>query len=110
VELLRLNYVADCQLLSVSFQIRSLMHRGIHCSGQYAPDLTEPPPIPLPIGVFFVYSRRDSNPQSPPYEGGALSIRPHELLFTSDVQKAYLSIYRSLAPPRISALVIVKMY
>ena len=24
------------------------------------------------------YSRWDSNPQSPPYEGGALSIRPHE--------------------------------
>ena len=26
------------------------------------------------------YSRRDSNPQAPPQEGGALSIRPHEQL------------------------------
>ena len=30
-------------------------------------------------GKVFTYSRRDSNPQSPPQEGGALSIRPHEL-------------------------------
>ena len=28
----------------------------------------------------MVYSRQDSRPQSPPQEGGALSIRPHELI------------------------------
>jgi hypothetical protein len=36
--LLNFNSLADEQLASVSPQIRSVMHRSIHCAGQCAPD------------------------------------------------------------------------
>jgi hypothetical protein len=69
--------------------------------------LPRTPPHPLAHG--HITNLRETGLE-PAKERGALSIRPNELLFTSDMQKTYISIYLSLAPARISALAIVKRH
>ena len=56
-------------------------------------------------GAVQKYSRRDLNSQSPPYEGGALSIRPHEQLLFSFQSASYLVFLPISTPsPRILEL------